>query len=407
MVHQAEESLYRYFGKDKKVDAITRIDAESFRSWLVSSGRLDGKGGLKPTTVWKRLQHVVSFFGTLVKGDEIVKNPFDGLTMSPVVDEDRNVYVEEEFIYQVIDVLPDAEWRLIATLWRFGGLRGSSEPLLLKWQDVLWDKNKIIVYAKKTKRYEGKATRIIPIFPELVEPLRDAFEQAKDGAVYVVEKHAPAYLRGVDRSKLDKIKANLGSVFAGYVERAGLVPWPKIVNNLRASMENDLLNGKYGSLSIQVISGWLGHSPRIMLQHYGRIRENDFKQVTQCQVTRQETGPNRPQNERNLFDGKKSPELVGNPINSRENVDSKLTVYSTVQVAAEGGNERHEAETSHTVLSSQALNNTAFSGKKRQRAEPCGTAPNYRSGEEQTQVELFLKGIWELEPSIQSLILSI
>ena len=101
-----------------------------------------------------------------------------------------------------------------------------------------------------TNVYAGKATRIIPFFPELVEPLRDAFEQAAEGAVYVVDRHAPPYLRNKDRSKLDKIKANLGSIFAGYVERAGLTVWPKIINNLRASMETDLLNQKYGKLSI-------------------------------------------------------------------------------------------------------------------------------------------------------------
>lgn len=376
---QAEESLYRYFGKDKKVDAITRLEAESFRSWLVSNGRLDGKGGLKPSTVWKRLQHVVSFFGSLVQGDEIAKTPFDGLTMSPVVDEDRNEYVDEKFIYQVMEVLPDAEWRLIVALWRFGGLRGSSEPLLLKWSDILWDKNKIVVHAKKTKRYEGKATRIIPIFPELVEPLREAFEQAAEGDVYVVTKHAPRYLRAIkDRSELDKIKANLGSVFAGYVERAGLVPWAKIVNNLRASMENDLLNGKYGTLSIQVITDWLGHSPKVMLKHYGRVRENDFKQITQRQVKRPRSGGS----ETTGSMAEKRPESCRSPETAESNGDFGLTVYSTVQAAAEGGNKRQSTKMGWRQILRQLVENTAHSGKKRHEAAPCGTAPNYQSGED-------------------------
>ena len=99
--------------------------------------------------------------------------------------------------------------------------------------------------------------------------------------LYKWHRHAPVYLRGEDRSKLDKIKANLGSIFGGYVERAGLVPWPKIVNNLRASMETDLLDGKYGTLSIQVIADWLGHSPKTMLRHYRRVHADHFRQVTQ------------------------------------------------------------------------------------------------------------------------------
>ena len=287
---QSKKSLYRYFGQDKRVDTITRTDAESFRSWLVSDGRLDGKGGLKPTTVWKRLQHVMAFFKLMVLNDDIVKNPFEGMSMSPVVDEERNEYIDEEFIYKIMEYVPDAEWRLLISLWRFGGFRGSTEPLLLRWQDIQWDDGgnigTITVTSKKTKRYAGQGTRIIPIFPELVKPLYEAFEQSKEGDVYVITKHAPHYLRKIkNRGKLDKIKANLGTVFAKYVRKAGIQPWPKIVNNLRASFETDLLNGKYDTpdrrIGIQTIAKWLGHSPKVMLKHYGRVSNEDFKQIAQ------------------------------------------------------------------------------------------------------------------------------
>ncbi|MCL2743590.1 MAG: hypothetical protein FWE67_07050, partial [Planctomycetaceae bacterium] len=39
-----------------------------------------------PSTVWKRLQHVVKFFELMVDEEEIARNPFGGLTMSPVAD---------------------------------------------------------------------------------------------------------------------------------------------------------------------------------------------------------------------------------------------------------------------------------------------------------------------------------
>jgi len=170
--HQSERSLYRFFGEERRVDMITHKDAESFRSWLVSDGMLKKKGGLKPTTVWKRLQHVVAFFKWMVKNKDITETPFEGMSMSPAPDEDRNEYIEEDFIYQVMQVAPDAEWRLIIALWRFAGLRGSSEPLLLRWKDILLKEQLIRVHAKKTARYGGKkAVRKIPIFPELVEPL--------------------------------------------------------------------------------------------------------------------------------------------------------------------------------------------------------------------------------------------
>ena len=338
--NQSKKSLFRFFGEGRHVDTITRTDAEAFRSWLVSNGRFDGKGGLKPSTVWKRLQHVVAFFKLMVLNDDIAKSPFVGMYMPPSVDVERNVYIDEELIYRIMEHVPDAEWRLIISLWRFAGFRGSTEPLLLRWQDIQWDEGgntgQIIIHSIKTKRYVGQATRIIPIFPELVKPLRATFEQSKEGDIYVIMKHAPHYLRGhVNRGSLEKVKANLGTVFAKYVEKAGIQPWAKIVNNLRASFETDLLNGKYDTpdrrIGIQTIAKWLGHSPKVMLQHYGRVSHEDFKQIAQFTKRMSET------------DSQKPADVVANPENTSA-VDGfqaaqKAAQYSTVG----GGMTRQEA----------------------------------------------------------------
>jgi len=345
----------------------------------VSKGRFDGKGGLKPTTAWKRLQHVVAFFETMVKESVITKNPFDGLTMSPAVDTDRNVYVDVETIYRVIDVLPCVEWRLLVALWRFGGLRGSSEPLLLRWQDILWDQERIIVHAKKTKRYEGKATRIIPIFPELMQPLQEAWELAGEGAVYVIERIAPAYLqdRSVDRSKLDRINANFGTIFGGYIERAGLVRWSKIINNLRASMETDLLGGEYGVLGINDIADWLGHSPRVMLTHYKRVREEKFRQVTQHQSRLY-----RLQNGSGKVDGVKSHDFCISPTDTRISSTKKLTVYSTVHSPEQGGISDNGAETGQAPMLYHVLENKEHESNNRQEMEQGENVPKCKNGED-------------------------
>lgn len=283
---QAERSLYEHFGEDRKVDTITRNDAEEYRSWLVSNGRLDGKGGLKPTTVWKRLQYAMYFFRAMALNDDIVKSPFVKMSMEPAVDETRNEYIKEDFIKQVMEVASDAEWKAIMALWRFGGLRGSSEPLLVRWQDINWENNTILVHSQKVKRHPGKGVRTIPLFPELLLPLREAQREAGEKDIYVITKHAPKYLKGVvDRRKLEKIKANLGSIFAGFVERAGLKPWPKIINNIRASWITDLLDGKYQTVEkrfgIQTIAYWAGNSPKVILQAYARVRKEEYHQVTQ------------------------------------------------------------------------------------------------------------------------------
>jgi len=79
--------------------------------------------------------------------------------------------VSREDIARIIEMAPDAEWRLIISLARFGGLRVPSEVLLLKWSDVDWERKRIRISWPKTEHHDGRENREIPIFPELVDPL--------------------------------------------------------------------------------------------------------------------------------------------------------------------------------------------------------------------------------------------
>ena len=108
----------------------------------------------------------------------IESNPFKKVKQQADYGKERKVYIPAEDIYRVMEYAPDAEWRLIIALWRFGGLRSKSEVLRLKWEHVLWDQGKIIVPSCKTARH-GKSERIIPIFQELELPLQECFEQAE------------------------------------------------------------------------------------------------------------------------------------------------------------------------------------------------------------------------------------
>ena len=110
--------------------------------------------------------------------------------------------------------------------------------------------------------------------------------------------------------------------------------------------ENDLLNGKYGSLSIQVIADWLGHSPKVMLRHYGRVHENDFQQVIQSK-----TDPS--------------------PV-------EKLAVYSTVQRGVRVGMKRKQP----LPLLTQPLIRTALNGKERQQDARDLNCPDCPNGED-------------------------
>ena len=125
----------------------------------------------------------------MVKRGLIRENPFNGVQVAAVRDETPNVFVPREDIAQVLEACPDAEWRVIVALSRFGGLRCPSGVLSLNRANIDWYKQRITVTSPKTARHPGGGQRVIPLFPELVGPLTEAFEAAPEGAVYVITRH--------------------------------------------------------------------------------------------------------------------------------------------------------------------------------------------------------------------------
>ena len=372
---QSEKSLYRYFGEDRQVDQITPAEAKEFTAWLSKNGRLKKAGVLKQTTVAKRMRHIITFFSELVKKEVISRNPFSGLDKKASVDETRNKYIDEETILKVMEYAPDAEWRLIIALWRFAGLRAVSEVLSLKWEDILWDQKRIIVYAPKTERYQGKEFRKIPFFPHIEECLMEAAEQAKEGSVYVVEKHAPQYLRGQKERTLICGQGNIGTMFKKIMHRAGIVPWPKLIQNLRASLETDLLNEKYGKFGIHTIAYWLGHSVRVMLEHYGRIQQADYDKIALASQEAKER--------KNQTQGKKEAEFVSFLSENDEVVlestasppKNQVAQKASQYTAERGEMGGHGTEMVFLIESPQALENTAQSGKKQTMEAPSRKPP--------------------------------
>jgi integrase len=87
--------------------------------------------------------------------------------------------------------------------------------LPLRCQDIDWEHNRFVVTSPKTEHHEGKESRVVPIFPELLPHLRDAFEHADDGAEFCITRYRDP---GVNlRTQLQKI-----------IRRAGLKCWPKL-----------------------------------------------------------------------------------------------------------------------------------------------------------------------------------
>ena len=254
--------LKTHFGKERDIKSIDHADADSFLQWLI--GRK-----LAPTTVNKRIQVARSYFSQMKRRKLIEENPFDGVRAPVSGARKKQRFITRQDITSVLDACPNHDWRMIVALARYGGLRCPTEVLSVRWQDINWEKGRIIVTSPKTEHHPDGGTRVIPLFPELRPELEKAFELAPEGAVYVVDEK----FRKAANGENGWLNANLRTTFQKIIKRAGLIPWPRPFQNLRASRETELVE----RFPIQTVTSWLGNSPRIAMKHYLQTTETHFE----------------------------------------------------------------------------------------------------------------------------------
>jgi integrase len=249
---QSRRLLLERFGSVPRVESITPRDCDQYRAWLVERGYSTAK-------VSKEISIARMFFKQAVRWEMIQSNPFEGVRGGSQINRERLHYVYPEVAQTLIRTAPDADWRCIIALARFGGLRCPSEVLRVKWVDVNWAGDRMRVRSPKTEHHAGKAERIIPLFPELRTVLMEAYEMAPDGSEYVVERYRDP-------------KANLGTQFKRIIRNAGLEPWPRVFNAMRASRVTELA-AEYPSA---VCTSWMGHTQAVAEAHYHMVRDEDF-----------------------------------------------------------------------------------------------------------------------------------
>jgi integrase len=227
------KNLLSYFGDNKVLRDVTRGDTVDWRISLISKG-------LSENTVRRRCGVAKQFFRAAMNKDIIAKNPFDGIKVTVQANPSRMYFVTIDEAKKVIDACPDSQWRVIFALCRYGGMRCPSELLSLKWTDVNWEKGRITIHSPKTERYQGKDMRQIPIFPELLPYLLEAFDLVRDKSGYVI-----TFCR--------KKNTNLRTCFKRIICKAHLKPWPKLFQNLRSSRETELTE----KFPLHVVCAWL------------------------------------------------------------------------------------------------------------------------------------------------------
>jgi len=268
------KNLEMYFTPDRLVRTIGPAGADAWRAWLVKDQKLS------TATVSRRVIAARTFWRRAVRWRLASENPFEGLRSGLQVNDDRRQFIPAEDIEKVIAEAPDAEWRALVALARYGALRVPSEVFALRWIDVDWAEGTILIRSSKTAHVEGGATRTIPMFPQLRRWLMDAFEDAEDGATHVVTRRRWA-------------AENLRTTFAKLVQRAGLEIWPRPFGNLRASRESELLR----EFDLATVARWVGHSREVCARHYATScdLDADFARAVagsdSRQQKRQQNGP--------------------------------------------------------------------------------------------------------------------
>jgi len=266
---QVVRNLLDCFGDGRAIATIDDGAAEDFKMYLVGQG-------LAPTTVHKRLQFARGFFRAAMKRKLVRSNPFAEVSARATMKADRERFITEDETDRLLAACPNVNWRVIVSLCRYGGLRCPSEVLSLKWQHVDWERERILVQSPKTEHHPGKATREIPLFPELRPALEEAFDVAREGAEYVV---GGGY-RQAALSPSGWRHCNLRTQFERIVRRAGLDPWSRLFHALRASRETELAR----EYPIHVVTSWLGNTPRIAMKHYLMVTDSDFRKAVQNPV---------------------------------------------------------------------------------------------------------------------------
>lgn len=256
-LRHAAQHLLEYFGTDRRIDTITAGDAEDYRKWLKKSGnqRRDHGTGLAEATLRRYIGRSKQFFRSAVKHELIARNPFAEEASMVHGNKERMVLVPSEWVERCIKAAPCEDWRIILAFARYAGMR-SHECRIQRWEDIDIANNRMTIRSNKTP-----PVRVCPIFPELRPHLLRAREMAPAGAEFVQTRY----------NAEDNVLTTLNKI----ITKAGLIPWQKPLQNMRATRETELM-ARY---PVKDVTSWLGNNPAVALKHYAMTMPASFERA--------------------------------------------------------------------------------------------------------------------------------
>ena len=250
----AQKRFFGYFPRHTPVDEITSEEGFAWRESMKESG-------LAEATIAGTIKITRAVFRWGVEKEYCRTNVFKKVERGSFVNKAKRQFISMEWYRKLLDSCPDQTWRTLLALCRIGGLRSTSETLAVRWEDVDWEKKRLLVRSSKTERHFGKESRVIPLFPEMRVELEKQFDQAEEGgSPYIIDRWRES-------------EANLRTQFSRIIFRAGLQQWADPFQNLRRSRDIEL-STRYPA---HVAAEWMGHSPKVAEKHYLFATDDDFR----------------------------------------------------------------------------------------------------------------------------------
>ena len=219
---------------------------------------------LADNTVRRRCGIAKQFFRGGLRKRLITENPFaEMLSLSGSGESvTQTISSRGDETSKTLDACPDAQWRLLFALSRFGGLRCPSEHLALRWDDIDWERNRITIHSSKTEHHKDGGVRQVPIFPELRPYLEEVFDHAEPGSEYVITRYR-------------KSNVNLRTQLLKIIGRAGLVPWPSWANH----RDHPGHRVGFSGWPEYKVCKWLGHTKLVAEKHYWQVTNKELQRA--------------------------------------------------------------------------------------------------------------------------------
>jgi len=262
-------NMLAFFGDNRNLRDITPGDADDWRRSFISNGTAEN-------TIRKHTAVAKLFFNAAVRKQILTSNPFADLKATIIPNPSRFYFVSRSEAEKVIEACPDAQWRLLFALCRYGGLRCPSETLLLRWIDINWEHGRMLVRSPKTEHHIGGVSRLVPIFPELKPHLEESFDLAEPGTEHVIMRYRDTNM-------------NLQTQLQRIINRAGLQSWPKLFQNLRSTRQTELEE----IFPSHVVCSWIGNTESVAKKHYLQVTDEHFKSAAECDAASARKGSQR------------------------------------------------------------------------------------------------------------------